>query len=343
MHEPFDVITLGEAMVLLVAAEPGPLHAVRTFHKRTAGAETNVAIGLARLGLRVGWGSRLGDDSFGHYLLASMQAEGVDCSHVQCVSGEKTGMMLKGRVLDGSDPPTEYYRAGSAASRMGHEHVDPAWLQGARHMHATGVFAAISRNCLEASRHAMQRMRASGRTVSFDPNLRPALWPSIEAMRTTINALAAEAHWVFPGLAEGRLLTGEETPEAIARFYLDQGARIVAIKLGDRGAWFTDGTQSSQVAAWPVDRVVDTVGAGDGFAVGVISGLLEGLPLEQAVTRGVWIGARAVQVLGDTEGLPTRAQLQKAGLQARFSTGGPACAGWRQINGPGPAPRGPGG
>ncbi|MFA7438942.1 sugar kinase [Castellaniella sp.] len=314
MHEPLDVITLGEAMVLLVAAQPGPLHAVQVFHKQTAGAETNVAIGLARLGLKVGWGSRLGDDSFGQYLLASMQAEGIDCSHVQCVAGERTGMMLKGRVLDGSDPPTEYHRAGSAASRMNHGHLDPAWLLGARHLHATGVFAALSDSCLDASRHAMRRVRAAGGTVSFDPNLRPTLWSSTGVMRAGINALAAEADWVFPGLAEGRLLTGEDTPEAIAGFYLDQGARVVAIKLGDAGAWFTDGEQVGQVPAWPVEQVVDTVGAGDGFAVGVISGLLEGQALGQAVARGVWIGARAVQVVGDTEGLPTRTELQEAGL-----------------------------
>lgn len=309
-----DVVTLGEAMVLLVAADTGPLDQVQSFHKRTAGAETNVAIGLARLGLTVGWGSRLGADSFGRYLLASMQAEGVDCSHVQCVAGERTGMMLKARVLDGSDPITEYYRGGSAASRMDHTHLDPDWLRGARHMHATGVFAAISSNCLETSRYAMRLMRASGRTVSFDPNLRPSLWPSTEAMRAGINGLAAEADWVFPGLAEGRLLTGCDTPEEIAGFYLQQGARLVAIKLGDEGAWYTDGQETGQVPAWPVEQVVDTVGAGDGFAVGVISGLLEGLPLRQAVTRGVWIGARAVQVVGDTEGLPTREQLRQAGL-----------------------------
>ena len=63
-----------------------------------------------------------------------------------------------------------------------------------------------------------------------------------------------------------------------------------------------------------VQRVIDTVGAGDGFAVGVISALLEGRAMDEAVRRGAWIGARAVQVLGDTEGLPTRAQLQESGL-----------------------------
>lgn len=312
--DPLDVVTLGEAMTMLVAGQPGPLEKVEIFHKNTAGAETNVAIGLARLGLRVGWGSRLGQDSMGRYLLDSLRGEGVDCSRVNLVPGERTGMLFKGRVMDGSDPPVEYHRAGSAASRMRPEDVDRAWLLSARHLHATGVFAAVSADSFQVSRMTMRLMREAGKTVSFDPNLRPTLWPSTEAMRAGIHELAALADWVLPGLEEGRLLTGAQTPEAIARFYRDLGARLVVVKLGLDGAYYDDGAHSGYVPASPVERVVDTVGAGDGFAVGVISGLLEGLPLERAVVRGAWIGARAVQVQGDTEGLPTRTLLRLAGL-----------------------------
>ncbi len=312
--EPLDVVTLGEAMVMLVAGQPGPLEQVEIFHKRTAGAETNVAIGLARLGLHVGWGSRLGQDSLGRYLLDSLRGEGVDCSRVALAPGERTGLLFKGRVLDGSDPKVEYHRAGSAASRMRLDDVDLDWLLSARHLHATGVFAAVSADSFEVSRQTMRLMRKAGRTVSFDTNLRPTLWASTEAMRAGVNELAALAHWVLPGIEEGRLLTGEHEPEAVARFYLGLGARLVVVKLGPDGAYYDDGTRSGHVPASPVERVVDTVGAGDGFAVGVISGLLEGLPLERAVARGAWIGARAVQVRGDTEGLPTRAVLGLAGL-----------------------------
>jgi 2-dehydro-3-deoxygluconokinase len=312
--EPFDVVTLGEAMVMLVAGQPGPLEKVEVFNKCTAGAETNVAIGLARLGLRVGWGSRLGQDSMGRYLLDSLRGEGVDCSHVSLVPGERTGMLFKNRVMDGGDPLVEYHRSGSAASRMRPDDVDRDWLLSARHLHATGVFAAVSADSFEVSRQTMRLMREAGRTVSFDTNLRPTLWASTEAMRAGINELAALADWVLPGLEEGRLLTGEREPEAIARFYLNLGARLVVIKLGPEGAYYDDGAQRGHVPASPVSRVVDTVGAGDGFAVGVISGLLEGLSLERAVTRGAWIGARAVQVPGDTEGLPTLTVLRLAGL-----------------------------
>ena len=309
-----DVITFGEAMLLLVADRPGPIEQAQFFHKRTAGAETNVAIGLARLGLKVGWASRLGTDSMGRYLLAALQGEGIDCSHVVCDATQRTGFQFKGRVDDGSDPPVEYHRKGSAASRMEPHEIDVEWLTGARHLHATGVFPAISGNCLETAQRTLALMRQAGRTISFDPNLRPTLWESPQRMRDTLNALAAQADWVLPGLEEGRFLTGHDSPEAIARFYRERGAKIVVVKLGPDGAYYDADEGCAFVPGFPVREVVDTVGAGDGFAVGVISGLLEGMPLRDAVRRGAWIGARAVQVLGDTEGLPTRAQLQEAGL-----------------------------
>jgi 2-dehydro-3-deoxygluconokinase len=133
-------------------------------------------------------------------------------------------------------------------------------------------------------------------------------------MRQAINDLAALADWVLPGLEEGLFLTGQSTPQGIARFYRDRGARLVVVKLGPDGAYFEGDAGSGTVPGFPVAQVVDTVGAGDGFAVGVISALLAGCTPEQVARRGAWIGARAVQVLGDTEGLPTRAQLEEAGL-----------------------------
>ncbi len=298
---------------MFVAETPGPLEGVLRFSKRTAGAETNVAIGLARLGFKVGWQSRLGGDSMARFLLTAIGSEGVDCSRVTCHADERTGFLFKGRVDDGSDPPIEYHRADSAASRLAPDDIDDAWIASARHLHVSGVFPAVSTRTLAATRKAMAAARAAGRTIGFDPNLRPTLWPSAAVMRETINELAAMATWVLPGLDEGRLLTGLESPEAIARFYRERGALRVVVKLGAEGAYFDDlDAGCGRVAAAPVAQVIDTVGAGDGFMVGVTSALLEGKSVIDAARRGAWIGARAVQVRGDTEGLPTRAQLEAA-------------------------------
>lgn len=303
-----EVLTVGEAMALLIAQQVGPLDSVSSFTRATAGAELNVAVGLSRLGHRVAYLSRLGADSFGRHLRAFMDAEGLDTRAVATDPAHPTGFMLKSLVADGSDPAIEYYRKGSAASHLGLQDLPAA--APARHLHLTGISPGVSASLRELVFALARQARQAGRSVSFDPNLRPRLWASEAEMRDTLNALAAQADWVLPGLSEGRLLTGQDSAQGIAGFYLDRGARGVVVKLGPTGAHVAtaDGV-SATVPGVPVARVVDTVGAGDGFAVGVISALLEGLSPEQAAERGNRIGARVVQFPGDCDGLPTRAEL----------------------------------
>lgn len=314
-----DVITAGEAMVLFAAQQPGPLDEVTTFTRATAGAELNVAIGLARLGLRVGYISRLGNDAFGRYIGATLRREGVDRTHVGVDGDHATGFMLKSRSDDGSDPRTEYFRRGSAASRLGVQDNPRAYCSASRHLHLTGVFAAVSPSTRELVFDLAADARAAGRSISFDPNLRPSLWRSQAELVECLNRLASCSDWVMPGLAEGRLLTGRDEPQGIAAFYLDRGACAVLVKLGRAGAYFASAGASGIAAGVAVERVVDTVGAGDGFAVGVVSGLLEGLSLGDAAARGNAIGARVVQFPGDCDGLPTRAELDARGAQRGLS------------------------
>lgn len=307
-----DVVTFGESMAMFVADRPGDLSVIDQFTKRMAGAETNVSVGLSRLGLKVGWVSRLGEDSFGRFIRNMLDREQVDCGCVAADPRYPTGFMLKSVAEKNADPRVEYFRKGSAASRLSRADFDSEYFLSARHMHVTGIAPALSDSCLDFTHHAMEFMRAAGRSISFDPNLRPSLWQSETVMINNINALAAKADWVLPGLAEGRRLTGLTEPHDIAGFYLDRGAKLVVIKLGPQGAYFRDATQEAIIPGVPVQNVVDTVGAGDGFAVGVISALLEGLPVHSAVMRGNRIGAFAIQVIGDMDGLPTRAELDAA-------------------------------
>jgi 2-dehydro-3-deoxygluconokinase len=311
MSSPLDVVTIGEAMALFVASEGGPLSSVNQFVKRAAGAELNVAIGLSRLGHKVGWVSRIGKDSFGQFVLDTLAAEGIDGSCVEVDAWRPTGMMLKTKSEDGTDPKTEYFRRGSAASALSVANFVAPYFTGARHLHLTGINPALSIEARELSFHAAREMRAAGKSISFDPNLRPALWRSQAEMAETLNELASHADIVMPGFGEGKILTGKVTPEEIAKFYLDRGAKLVIIKLGERGAYFENSSESGIVPACLVENVVDTVGAGDGFAVGVVSALLEGRSVGDAVARGNWIGSLAIQVIGDSEGLPTRAALEQ--------------------------------
>jgi 2-dehydro-3-deoxygluconokinase len=306
-----DVLTAGEPMVLFAAQEPGPLDTVQRFARSTAGAELNVAIGLARLGLKSAYLTRLGDDSFGRFVAATMAREGIDMRHVSVDATRPTALMLKSRSDDGSDPQTEYHRRGSAASAIDASALTADTLRGVRHLHLTGIYVAVSPSARAFVFALAQAARAAGVTISFDPNLRPSLWPSREEMVHSLDALSRFADWVLPGVEEGRLLTGRETPEGIAAHYLERGARGVVVKLGARGAYHASADAQGIAPGVSVPRVVDTVGAGDGFAVGVISALLEGATLADAAARGNAIGARVVQFPGDCDGLPTRDQVRE--------------------------------
>ncbi|EPL9568922.1 sugar kinase [Providencia rettgeri] len=312
MKNQLDVVTLGEAMMMFVATNTGELHEVESFVRRAAGAELNVAIGLSRIGLKSGWVSRLGNDSFGRFIQSTLDKEHVDHQCVKFDGNYPTGFQLKSKPENGTDPKVEYFRKGSAASHLELTDFNEDYFSSARHLHLSGVAAALSATSYQLSLYAAKWMRNAGKTLSFDPNLRPSLWRSENEMVAQLNQLAFHANWVLPGLTEGKILTGFDQPEAIADFYLSQGVEAVVIKTGEQGAYYkTSNNQQGIVPAYLVKNVVDTVGAGDGFAVGVISALLEGLSLPQAVERGNFIGARAIQVIGDSEGLPTKAQLQQ--------------------------------
>ena len=310
MENTLDVVTIGEAMAMFVATETGDLAEVEHFMKRVAGAELNVATGLARLGLKVGWVSRVGQDSFGRFVLRSLAKEGIDARGVREDGRYATGFQMKSKVENGTDPIVEYFRKGSAASHLSPEDFRADYFASARHLHLSGVAAALSESSYALLEQAAAAMKAQGKTISFDPNLRPVLWKSEAEMVEKLNHLAFQADWVLPGIKEGMILTGQQTPQGIADYYLTRGVQAVIIKTGSDGAWFkTAAGEQGAVAAVKVDNVVDTVGAGDGFAVGVISALLEGKTLQQAIRRGNKIGALAIQVQGDSEGLPTRGAL----------------------------------
>lgn len=303
-----DVVTFGEAMVLFIADQIGELHEISHFTRNLAGAETNVAIGFARLGYAVGFASKVGDDSFGKYIIEALQGEGVDTSKVQVDDRYLTGFQLKSKVESG-DPRVQYYRRGSAASMLSGDDFDPTYFLSARHLHLTGIPLAISRTTREYAHLALTTMKSAKKTISFDPNLRPTLWNSSAEMVEVINKFAVQADFVLPGLAEGLTLTGFDKPQDIAAYYLDQGVKGVIVKLGPRGAYYRSNTEELFVPGY-VAEVVDTVGAGDGFAVGVVSGILNGLPMLECLVRGNAIGTLAVMSQGDSDGLPTSEQLK---------------------------------
>ena len=302
-----EVILFGEPMAMFVAKTCGPLYEVEEFTRMLAGAEVNVAIGLKRLGHSVAYVTKLGTDPFGTYIENKLKSEGLD---VQISKDEDhfTGYQLKGKVMEG-DPEVFYYRRNSAASCLSVEDIEKVDLEGARVLHITGIPPALSKSCRKATYRLIERAREKNMLVSFDPNLRPTLWESQEVMIQTINDIASKADIVLPGTGEGKILMGSDKPEEIAEFYRKNGAKAVIIKAGGAGAYADWEDGKAFYPGYKVKEVVDTVGAGDGFAVGILSAWLEGLQMPEMVDRGNAIGSIQVSVASDNEGLPTKEEL----------------------------------
>ena len=301
-------ILVGEPMGLFIAQEEGELSDVSGYSMAVAGAEFNVAVGLARLNMPVTYLTRLGEDPFGQKIVRTLQRNGIGSEFVSFSKERSTGFMLKSKVSTG-DPKIFYFRKGSAASTLSKEDVDRMDFSGDGFVHLTGIFPALSESTKEASFYLIKKAREHGLTVSFDPNLRPQLWPDTETMVQTLNEFAALSDYVLPGEAEGELLCGDRDPRKIGRFYLERGAKAVVTKMGSRGAYLMTEQDQELVPGFSIEKVVDTVGAGDGFAAGILSALMEGKNLYEAVRRANAVGAIQVTSIGDNDGLPSRAQL----------------------------------
>ncbi|WP_040978401.1 sugar kinase [Oceanobacillus jeddahense] len=298
-----DVVTLGESMVLLSPDLYGSLRYVNCFTKRVGGAESNFAVALSRLGHKVGWVSKLGNDEFGLFIRNVIRGEGVDTTQVLFDDRYNTGIFFKERTL-GEDPNVYYYRKNSAASTLSIEDLDAAYFKQAKYIHLTGITLALSPASNKVVKEVIKKAKANHKqTIVFDPNIRLKLWTEKEA-RNEIIDIAKDCDIFMPGIDEGELLTGKEEPESIADYFLKLGTGLVIVKLGSKGAYFASNEGSAYVPGYNVKNVVDTVGAGDGFAAGVISGLLRGWSYYESVKLGNRVGASALEVEGDFEGYP---------------------------------------
>ncbi|MHA7282907.1 sugar kinase [Arthrobacter sp. TMS2-4] len=309
-----DVLTFGETMGSI--RTPRPLRMGGAMAMSLGGAETNVAIGLARLGHSVRWAGRLGDDGIGQYALRTLRGEGVLTDAVSIDPGRPTGLMILESQGAGVSQAA-YYRSGSAASAMGHDDLDGAVRSGSRILHLTGITPALSDSAAAASLAAVRQARAAGITVSFDVNYRSKLWGKDDASEV-LARLAAYADLVIASEDELLLLGPSGCGEEDAVQHLGGlGVQEVVVKRGAAGATGWDlagGTPSSVEHRDALDvPVVDTVGAGDAFTAGYLSASLDGRPLGQRLDRGVALGAFAVSDSTDWECLPTRKELALLG------------------------------
>ncbi|GAA3084485.1 sugar kinase [Streptosporangium carneum] len=300
-----DLVTLGEAMGLLTPTEPGPLLRKPLLRLGFGGAETNLAIGASRLGLRTHWIGRVGDDEIGDVIVRELRAEGVSSSCVR--DPAPTGLMIKTVGAAGKVRVT-YVRSASAGSHLCVDDIDETVIRGAKVLHITGITPALGDEPAAAVAAAVEIARAGGVIVSLDLNYRSALWDPRTAA-AALGPLVERADVLFSTQEEARLLVDEVTPADCARALSSLGPSQVMVKLGAEGSVAViDGELYRQEAE--VVTAVDPVGAGDAFAAGYLSELVRGVGPRGRLSTAAKAGAFAVTVSGDWEGLPTRSDLR---------------------------------
>ncbi|MFC7362469.1 sugar kinase [Nocardioides astragali] len=306
------LITFGETMGLFGASRLGRFGLERNFVLGIGGAESNVAIGAARLDATAAWFGRLGDDSTGSLIETILRNEGVE-THVTR-DNAFTGLMVKHERFAGSSH-VDYHRAGSAGSRLSPDDIPEDAVRAASILHFTGITPALSESARAATYATIDTARAAGVTVSFDVNFRNKLWTS-----STVDAAAVLrdllnlSDIVFAGPDEAGLVLGTEfrSSREAAQGMRDAGVVEVVIKDGARGCFADDGQESHAVPAVNVP-VVDPVGAGDAFVAGYLADRLAGRSLYARLRTAVQVGGLAVSVPGDCENLPRRRDLNSLG------------------------------
>lgn len=298
-----EVITVGETMVSMVPDKNGFLRYVNYFEKKIAGAESNVAIGCAKLGHKSGWLSKVGCDEFGATILRELNAEGIDTSRVKLCSDYPTGLMFK-QVLAGDETSVIYYRTHSAASTFSEEDIPLDYLRQAKLVHCTGITPILSDSCEKAIDSLVRQAKDNGLLFSFDPNIRMKLWRG-EQSKQCLLSLLKKCDIALLGLEEAHVLLGLSSIEQIIDVLRSFGVSHIAVKLGADGAVVADKAEAVRIK--PVKTtVLDNIGAGDAFNAGFLCGLLEDKPLKDCGKMGALMGALAVSTNGDYEIIPDR-------------------------------------
>lgn len=304
------IILLGEPLELF-RAEGGALSEAERFTVSAAGAELNVAVGLARLGLQPVYVTAVGGDAGGDRILAFMRKNGIDGSLITEDSCHQTGVVMK------SARETRRLTEAPAAAFISESVFDKIDFSEISAVFFSGSFPTLCDNAAQAALHITELAKDAGTPVMFDPNLRGAPKNSRKAI-DTINDFAEKADVFLPSLNEAKVLCGLDEPEEIAERYLSKGTRKIVIKLGKQGAFYKSAVESGMAPTFRADEVVDAEGAGDGFAAGLISGLCEEIPLGEAVVRANAVGCMQIQCRGAHAGLPTMERLREYMLDHRF-------------------------
>ncbi len=305
-----SVVSFGELLIDFVALEHGvSVGEASGFKKAPGGAPANVAVAVARLGQPSAFLGQVGDDPFGHHLADVLRADGVDVSGLRFSAEARTALAFVSLRADG-ERSFVFYRHPSADMLMRPETVALDVLDGKRVFHY-GSITFIHEPSRSAALMALQAAQERGMLLTYDPNLRVALWPDAEAARAGMLEGLDYAHVVKVSDEEVEFLTGGQDITPLWR----PSIQAIAVTYGAQGSKLYTRQAQAQVAGFSV-KAVDTTGAGDGFMAGLIVQMLERGDdyvnhMSDVLRFANAVGALATTERGAIPALPTRATVEQ--------------------------------
>lgn len=302
-----DIISFGEPMVEFNAEAVGGPRSGSLYSIGYGGDSSNFAVAVSRLGGHSGYLTRVGADTFGSLLQELWHDESVDASPVIIDEEHPTGLYFIMRY--GATSEFVYRRTDSAASKLTPADLPENWVEHARLLHVTGITQAISASACDTVFAAIEKARAANTFLSYDPNIRPVLWP-LHTARAVARYTVPLCDVVLPNLEEGRLLTGYEDPRAITAELLGLGAPLVVLKMGGSGAIVATEDEYETIPAFPV-MAKDPTGAGDTFDAAFAVATLEGKKPVEAAQFAAAAASEVVKSLGAVNPIPRRSRVDE--------------------------------
>jgi 2-dehydro-3-deoxygluconokinase len=299
----YDVVTLGETMLRLTPPDFRLMEQATSLTMHVAGSESNVAAGLARLGLHVCWFSRLTDNIVGRFLVNGIAAHGVDTSRVIWTDEDRVGTYF---VEEGRPPRSSqilYDRLHSAMSRIQPDDLptDLFVAGGAKLLHLSGITPALSESAAATVRRAYELAKAAGWQVSFDLNYRAKLWSEAQARACYEEYMPGVDVIITPlGDAQRVLEIHENATTILNKLHSSYPQATIVVTLGADGAVASKPPTGYHLhqPAFPAEQV-DRIGGGDAFDAGFLYSYLKGDPLSVALRWGVAVAALKYSIPGD--------------------------------------------
>ncbi|RXZ83404.1 carbohydrate kinase [Paenibacillaceae bacterium] len=267
-----QVTALGEVLIDFTPAGSSAAGNVQ-FEQNPGGAPANVLAALAKLGVETAFIGKVGSDQFGRYLLDTLTGCGIDASGVVLDAEANTTLAFVHLAADG-DRTFSFYRNPGADQLLKPEEVNTALIENSKVFHF-GSISMTHQPAADATRRALQAAKAGGQLVSFDPNLRPALWDDLERAKEIIREGLAASDIVKLSEEELVFLTDDEQLDRAARRVASEyNIQLLLVTLGEKGCYYLLGDTAGSVPSYKV-KAVDTTGAGDSFLGGFLYKLLE--------------------------------------------------------------------